>query len=260
MKYPKVSVVTPSYNQSQFIEETILSVKNQDYPNIEHIVIDGGSTDGTIDILKKYEHLIWISESDKGQSDAVNKGLKIAIGEIIGWLNSDDTYLSGAISTVVDAFESNPDYAMIYGGFCKIDETGKIFERRRQLDFTLLGLKSGLCYICGPTAFYKKMVFSKVGYLDVNLRHAMDYDLWMRIASNFKVKHIPVYLANFRYHPHSKTLSEFPAQMKEEKLVRDRYWKGNMNFVVDHFLRILRFYYRVRRKLSSYDLHLIFKK
>ncbi|MBA7515426.1 Chondroitin synthase [subsurface metagenome] len=254
MKYPKVSIITPSLNQGQFIEETIISVKNQDYPNIEHIVIDGGSKDGTIDILKKYPHLIWKSQPDKGQSDALNKGFRMAKGEIIGWLNSDDTYLPKAISTAVNFFQSNPEYDMVYGDFCKIDGTGKVFERRKQLDFTLLGLKSGLCYICQPTVFFRKRVFDKMEYLDVNLRHAMDYDLWMRIALNFKVKHIPGFVANFRYHKDSKTVSEFVSQIQEERLVRNRYWKGDMNFVVDYFLRILRFYYRIRWKLATLNL------
>ena len=136
MTQPKVSIITPSYNQGQFIEETILSAKNQDYPNIEHIVIDGNSTDSTLDILHKYDNdIIWISEPDRGQSDALNKGFRIATGEIIGWLNSDDIYLPGAVKKAVDALMNNPKFDIVYGDYLIIDENSKVLLKKREINF-----------------------------------------------------------------------------------------------------------------------------
>ncbi|MEC4686370.1 MAG: glycosyltransferase family 2 protein [Nitrospirota bacterium] len=134
MNVLKVSIITPSYNQGQFIEETILSVKNQDYPNIEHIVIDGGSTDGTLDILKKYDKdIIWLSEPDNGQTHAINKGLRMATGEIIAWVNSDDLLLPHAVSAIEKAFTSNIDAGFIYGNYKIIDTAGNHLLSRKTI-------------------------------------------------------------------------------------------------------------------------------
>src|SRR5580658_3296860 len=136
---PKLSIVTPSFNQAQFIEATLRSVKSQHYPALEHIVVDGASTDSTVEILKRFaampgwEHLRWISEEDRGQSDAINKGFRMATGDIIGWLNSDDRYRPGCFRAVVEAFKANPDIDILYGDYTWIDETGRILQVRREI-------------------------------------------------------------------------------------------------------------------------------
>jgi len=203
---PLVSIVTPSYNKGPFIEETILSIKNQTYPHIEHIVIDGGSTDGTLDILRKYEDsLTWISEPDKGQSDAINKGWRIAKGEILAYLNADDTYMPSAVETAVKFLGEHPDVAMVYGQCNLIDERGVVIGRCGA-DSDLRKLLRGPCMIPQQTVFFRRRVIDDVGNLDANLHMAMDYDLWIRICLKFRIKYIPRVLANFRLCPGTKSV------------------------------------------------------
>lgn len=209
-RYPLVSVVTPSFNQGEFIEETIKSVLSQDYPNIEYIVIDGGSTDNTLEILEKYSDKIkWISEYDKGQADAVNKGFEMARGEILGWLNSDDTYCPGAISKAVEVLLTNPDIIMVYGDAHFIDREGCITGRYFTEPFDLQRL-ADVCFICQPTAFLKSGVIEKAGMLDTNLQTCMDFDYWIRIGKIFdstKITYLEKeFLANSRMYEENKTL------------------------------------------------------
>ena len=209
-EYPLVTIITPSYNQGRFIEETILSVLNQDYPNIEYMVMDGGSTDNTLEILKKYSNrIIWFSENDKGQSDAINKGFRLAKGEVIAWLNSDDTYLTGAIRKAVDyLYNINPDAKFVYGEGYHVSENGEILERYPTEPFSYSHLAE-TCYICQPTTFWKKEIFKTVGFLNTDLQFAMDYDYWIRIAKQYKnLYHTDDFFANSRMYPENKTLSK----------------------------------------------------
>ncbi|MFQ5823492.1 MAG: glycosyltransferase family 2 protein [bacterium] len=206
-KRPLVSIITPSYNQGCFIEQTIKSVLSQNYKNIEYIVIDGGSTDTTLDILNKYNgQFTWISEPDRGQADAINKGLKMAKGELLAWLNSDDTYLPGAIKKVVRFMQKHPEYKMVYGEGYYISKNSKIINRYPTEPFDYWRL-SQTCYICQPTVFFTRDVFENIGYLDVNLKACLDYDYWIRIGSQFKVAKIDEYLAAFRIHSNNKTIT-----------------------------------------------------
>jgi len=163
---PLVTIVTPSLNQGRFIEETILSVLNQDYPNIEYLIVDGGSTDSTLGILKKYsDRLTWISEQDSGQSNAINKGFKMANGEIVAWLNSDDLYEPGAVIKAVACFTAMQEVMLVYGGANFINEDGKIiakFEHSRPHDLWVL--VNELDYVLPPTAFIRKSALEVVGY------------------------------------------------------------------------------------------------
>lgn len=228
-----LSIVTPSFNQGEFIEETILSVKNQDYEvipspqssppggegrvrGIEHIVIDGGSTDGTIGILRKYPYLSWISEPDKGQADAINKGFKMAKGEIVAWLNSDDTYLQGSLSVVCEYFAAHPDVDMVFGDCNKIDQDGKTIGAIKGHPFNLTHLIPRNC-IPQPAAFFKRFFLERIGCLDTGYRHAFDYDYWIRIGlAGGKIDYLPKTLANFRLHEGSKTCREMDVQHREE--------------------------------------------
>ena len=208
---PLVSVVTPSYNTGAFIEETILSVKNQTYPHIEHIIMDGGSTDNTLDIIRKYEgtyNMRWVSEPDKGQSDAINKGWKMARGEIIGWLNSDDTYLPYAVDTAVKYLNDYPDVGMVYGECNIINECNQVTGRCEARAFDLKEMLHQGNMVPQPTVFLRREVLEEVGQLDTKLHFAMDFDLWIRIALKFKIAYIPQYLANFRLCPGTKSGDE----------------------------------------------------
>ncbi len=224
-KLPLVSIITPSLNQGRFIKETIESVLLQDYPYIEHIIIDGGSTDGTLDILKMYDdRIFWISEKDKGQSDAINKGLKRARGKIYGWLNSDDTYLPGAITKAVKFLFANKDIMMVYGEGWHIDEYGKIIQRYPTEPFNYKRLAE-TCFICQPTVFFRKELIEKIGYLDESLNYCMDYDFWIRAGRDCSIGYINDYLANSRLYPETKTLGQRAEVHKEIVYTQSRYFE-----------------------------------
>jgi glycosyltransferase involved in cell wall biosynthesis len=206
--HPLVSIVTPSFNQGRYIEETIQSVLDQDYPSVEYLVLDGGSTDDTLAILRRYdERLRWVSEKDRGQADAINKGFHMATGEILGWLNSDDTYLPGTIRKVVEYFQLHPDVGMVYGEGYHIDAVGRIIERYYTEPFSFKRLAE-ICFLCQPTVFLRAEVIRTIGPLDITLHYCLDYDYWMRVAKRFRIGYLGEYLANSRLHGETKTLSQ----------------------------------------------------
>ncbi|MBM3703351.1 MAG: glycosyltransferase, partial [Actinobacteria bacterium] len=209
-EYPKISIVTPSFNQGKFLEETILSILNQNYPNLEYIIIDGGSMDNSVEIIKNYADRLsyWVSERDNGQSDAVNKGFRKATGEIIGWLNSDDTYLSGCLQYVVEAFNRNPDADAIYGNFVYTNENGKILRKR--LVFSKFRYETLLFhdYLGQPAVFFRREVLDKIGYLDESLKYVMDWDFFLRMNRECEMIHINRFLATYRLHKASKSSDE----------------------------------------------------
>ncbi|MGQ9525346.1 MAG: glycosyltransferase family 2 protein [Armatimonadota bacterium] len=222
-----LSIITPSYNQAQYIERTIASVLGQDYPYVEYVVVDGGSQDGTQDILRRYPQVRWVSEPDRGQADAVNKGIRMTTGEVIGWINSDDTYAPGAFTLAVRVLEANPHIAMVYGDMNVIGPDDELLLTRRSRPFSLRRLiLTGASYIFQPTVFMRRRALYQVGLLDVGLRHAMDYDLWIRLGRRFPALYIPKVLANFRLHPRSKTATEMALQRSESKALRRRYITG----------------------------------
>ena len=228
---PKISIVTPSFNQASFIEETLRSVNSQQYPLIEHIVIDGASTDGTVEILERYssmpgwKHLRWISEQDRGQSDALNKGFRMATGDIIGWLNSDDRYEPHCFSAVSKALETNQLVDFVYGDYLIIDETGQTLIFKKEIDFDWEIMLCGLNYIAQPNVFFRKRVFSDLGYLNDSLHYVMDYEFWLRAANNgFRFHHIPTAFAACRWHLGAKTVSRNPRIEEELMSVREKYW------------------------------------
>lgn len=223
--YPKVSIITPSYNQGNFIEDTILSIKNQDYPNIEHIIIDGGSTDKTLDIIKKYEgtyNIRWISEKDEGQSDAINKGFNIARGEIIGWLNSDDIYVfKDAIKSVVNVFQLHPEVDLIYGDVITINKENIIKRVSPLFDFNYKILLR-YDFIAQPSLFFRSEVIKK-NKLKKELNYAMDYEFWLRLARKYKFLYINKIIAADRNHAQRKNLPSHYGVLEEKRSVLKNY-------------------------------------
>lgn len=203
---PSVSIVTPSFNQGTFIDATIRSVLEQDYP-AEYFVADGGSTDETVAILQRYNgKLVWVSEKDRGQSHAINKGFSRTTGEILGWLNSDDTYAPGAISAVVKFFQDHPDVMMVYGDAEYIDADGRPIARCAHIEpFNLRRLVHYSDFIVQPACFFRREAFEAVGGVDESLNYCMDYDLWLKIAGRYKVAYLPRVLAHFRWFGDNKT-------------------------------------------------------
>ncbi len=200
---------------AHFLEATIESVLTQDYPHIDYIVMDGGSTDGTVDLLRKYEgRLRWVSEKDGGQADAVNKGFPKARGQIFTFLNADDTYLPGAVSVAVETFRKNPDAGVVYGDAWYTAEDNSILERYpvQAYDEELLG---SLCYICQPAAFIRSDVFQQVGMLDPSLHLTLDYELWLRISKHYPMVKVDQVFANSRMYGDNKTLSRRTETFRE---------------------------------------------
>lgn len=240
---PLVSIVTPSYNQAQFLEATICSVLEQDYPLIEYFIIDGGSTDGSVDIIRNYEDRLayWVSENDHGQSDAINKGWKIATGEICAYLNSDDNLEPGALRVVAEAFQSNPHAGIVYGNWYYIDEfSQKIgIGRGAQADFKRLLRNGQGPYIAQPASFFRTNLVRQVGLLDEMLHLSMDYDLLLRLARESEIVYVPRVLASFRIHASAKSSALKEAHRRESSLVRARY--GGRYLIKPHLQ-----YYRYR--------------
>ena len=203
---PDVTVVTPSYQQASFIEETIQSVLTQTGVTTEYLVMDGGSTDGTLEILEKYgSRLQYLSEKDQGQTDAINKGFQRAQGRILAYLNSDDTYLPGALTKAVRFLDEHPEFAMVYAEGYHVDAQGRFLERYYTEPFDFQRLAQ-VCFICQPTVFVRREMLSAVGYLDTRLQYTMDYDYWIRIGKRYAIGYLPEYLARSRLHPENKTI------------------------------------------------------
>jgi glycosyltransferase involved in cell wall biosynthesis len=210
---PLVSIITPSFNQARFIEETVRSVIDQDYPNIEYLVVDGGSNDGSREIITRYhreypDRLVWwVSEPDRGQTDAINKGFGRARGEILAWLNSDDVYLPHAVSEAVAALQEHPEAGMVYGDANLTDEAGQVIGRfpARQTDYRRL--RRGYVHIPQQSAFFRASLWRQVGPLDPSFYFAMDYDLWVRLARRAPLLYLPRLWANFRLHASGKSVA-----------------------------------------------------
>ena len=207
--WPRVSIVTPSLNQGQFIEETIRSVLLQGYPNLEYIIMDGGSTDNSIEIIKKYEPWIayWESKKDKGQAHAINKGFKCASGEIIAWLNSDDIYLPEAIKEAGVYLALHPDVMMVYGDCIYIDENGNELNTYGITDFSLEKMLERNI-VPQPSSFLKREILKKIGYLNEKHSYSFDFEWFLKIALDEKIVALkPLILSKFRTHERSKSMT-----------------------------------------------------
>jgi glycosyltransferase involved in cell wall biosynthesis len=211
----EITIITPSYNQEAYIEQTIESVLAQNYPDVEHIVVDGGSSDGTITILKRYDHLIWIAEKDRGQADALNKGLALATGDIIGWINSDDYYEKDIFGAVANHF-SDPSTAWIVGNLSKVrDEDGIIIPDKSPM-VTYERLVRNPDIVRQQCTFFRRSALDRAGGWNAEFFMVMDLDLWIRLARISPPKMVDQTLAYFRVHANQKTgLSNLQRQTRE---------------------------------------------
>jgi glycosyltransferase involved in cell wall biosynthesis len=212
-----ISIITPSLNQAAFAPEMLSSLEEQNYPNLEHIVYDAGSTDGVIEIWEKAEcegQLKLFVEPDRGQSDAINKGMKVAGGEIVGWLNSDDVLLPRVLHAVAEAFSLNPDAVVVIGTGGKMDLNGQPLKVVPSSRFSVDRLKSAF-EIIQPAMFFRRDAYWKVGGLDDSLHYAMDWDLLLKLSKIGKVVTIPQHLANIRYYEETKTNTGGWKRMRE---------------------------------------------
>lgn len=223
----KISVITPSFNQSQFLEATLQSVIGQNYSGLEYIVVDGGSTDDTLSILRKHDnHLAyWVSEKDGGQSQAFNKGLQRSTGEIIGWLNSDDLYLGNSLEKAARYFQEHEDIDVVFTDYMFIDENGTFLRRRKEIPFRYdVYLWTGDCYHANCAGFFRRRLFDRIGGLDEKLHFGMDYDFYMRAArANCRFGHLRDYWGAYRLHKQSKSVSMYGLQLRDANLIGRRY-------------------------------------
>lgn len=240
-KYPVVSIVTPSYNQGRYLAETIESViRQQGDFYLDYIIIDGGSRDNSVDVIKHYQQLIsstgwkagcpgiryrWISERDEGQTDAIQKGLTMATGEILAWINSDDTYLPDAIQTACRTLADNPGCSALYGKCHYIDENSDPVGDYPTEPYSMKRLAS-FNFIAQPSVFFLKSILTEVGYPDKTLHYAMDFDLWIRIARKNDFLYLDQFLSNYRLHPDSKTVGAHHAfeTARECMIISEKYY------------------------------------
>lgn len=255
---PLVSIVTPALNSGEFLEETIQSVISQDYPNIEYLVMDGGSTDGSLAILESYRgRLRYISQPDKGTADAINRGFQQSRGEILAWLSADDCYLPGAVAAAVQRLADEPSAAVVYGEGYWVDEAGKTLGRYPTAAPYSPDMLGRECGICQPAAFLRRQAVEAVGMLDPALHSAFDYDLWIRLSRDHTFTTIPEYLATSRMHRRNKSLGQKDLMFRECIQLLQRHYGyvplnwvyGYLAFLKDHSDQ---FYSPVRKSVSTY--------
>ena len=233
---PLVSIVTPSYNQAHYLEQTIQSVLGQDYAPIEYFLMDGGSTDGSREIIERYADRLagWVSEKDKGQGAAINKGLARARGEFVAWLNSDDFYLPGAVAEVVRIFRENPQVGLVFGDVLAVDEKGQRLNLLRYGDWGLEELMS--FHIIGqPSVFMRRSVQEQAGLLDTSYHCLLDHHLWLRMAQLAEVRYIPKTLAAARYHASAKNIAQPVNFSREAYRIAD--WVATQPALADRLAR-----------------------
>ena len=249
--WPKISIVTPSYNQKEFLEKTILSVLNQNYPNLEYIIMDGGSTDGSVEMIQKYEKYLsyWISEKDQGQVYALNKGFSMATGDIIGWQNSDDLYMPSAFRQTAELFLKHSDVDIVFGNTIFIDENDTPIGEMRFTPFSILTHFYEGMSITNQSSFWTRNVFSRIGMLDMRFQFSADYEFFLRAAkNNMKFKLLHTYFGAFRTHPSAKSSTITHIAESDHRNINHIYKKRFMLSLPLRIMSLLRrcFYYLIQ--------------
>ena len=270
--YPKISIITPSFNQGQFLEQTILSVLDQNYPNLEYIIIDGGSCDESVEIIKKYEEKLafWISEKDSGQSEAINKGFRKATGEIIAWINSDDFYCENAFHKVAEHFIKNPNSFWVAGKTIFVDKNGYFLSRKKPV-YSKFILRYGTSSIYQPSIFLRSCILKDIGYLNEEFHAIMDQEWYVRISEHYTCNFIDSDIANFRWHENSKSSSKKKSlhhnkYVYERKIIFKNYHKQTIKLfnknpylvmlLFENISRLFKIYFRIERTFQKKIFHL----
>jgi glycosyltransferase involved in cell wall biosynthesis len=241
---PSISIVTPSFNQAEFIERTLDSVLSQSYPNLEYIVVDGGSTDGSVEIIRKYEKYLawWVSEPDRGQTHAINKGLMRATGDWVGWQNSDDIYLPGALKLAAQTMSSQPSCGVVAGGLHMIDSSGRLLRELRYVTPTWRSMLAEGMVIANQSSWWRRELHQTVGMLEEGLSCAFDYDWYLRLLRHTKAAYIDRALGALRMHAATKTVLMQPQHTREYQSVIERWGRPSM---------LERRYFQIRRALKT---------
>jgi glycosyltransferase involved in cell wall biosynthesis len=241
---PSISIVTPSFNQAEFIERTLDSVLSQSYPNLEYIVVDGGSTDGSVEIIRKYEkHLAWwVSEPDRGQAHAINKGLMRARGDWVGWQNSDDVYLPGALQLAAQTMSAQPARGVVAGGLQMIDSSGRLLRELRYVTPTWRSMRAEGMVIANQSSWWRRELHRTVGQLEESLACAFDYDWFLRLLRHTKAAYIDTALGALRMHAVTKTVVMAPQHTREYQAVIERWGRPST---------LERRYFQTRRALRT---------
>jgi glycosyltransferase involved in cell wall biosynthesis len=247
---PKLSIITPSFNSIHTIRETLQSVASQNYPNLEHLVIDGGSTDGTLDVVREFPHVRWVSEKDEGHWHAMDKGIRMATGEAFAILNSDDYYRPGVLQQIGEALGQHPEWDGVFGDIVFVDEHGTEIFRREEAFWDPQIIRSGFGLAHHQALFLRKTIYERLGsYRFREFRNTCDVEyLYRLVRARAKIGHIPALLVNFRFHPHGQSVDErIIANMDREcALIREEYgvpggWRG----------RVLSSYGRIKRQVEK---------
>jgi glycosyltransferase involved in cell wall biosynthesis len=251
MVMPKVSIVTPSFNQARYLPLTLQSIREQDYPDIEHIVVDGGSTDGTLEILRGAPGIRWVSERDRGQVDALNKGFQMCTGEILAWLNSDDTMNRNTVSTAVAALQ-HTGADLVYGNLEIVDEHGKFLRMSYGIPFDFRILLYGINYIGQQTVFFRRELLERAGPLREEFDNGFDHELWLRMAQHGKLVYVPGLRAQIRFHAEAKSVARGSVTQTDRGKIVAEYWlRGGLPAMFQRrsWSAILRLWYRLKRQV-----------
>lgn len=257
--YPKISIVTPSYNQAQFLEQTIQSILSQKYPNLEYIIMDGGSTDASAEIIQKYSDKLtyWQSKKDSGQADAILSGFEMCTGDVIGWINSDDVLLPGALTEVGNYFLNNSDTEFLIGSSITIDENNKVILNARGIPIFNIGRSVNSCQLmywgCGfnqPASFWKREVYNKIGKIDKSFYFSFDLDLFIRLTLKKRSAKTSKFLAAFRVHSQSKTTLNDDIRLIENDKILRRYESTNTSEIkIKYYKNYYRYIARIRQRV-----------
>jgi glycosyltransferase involved in cell wall biosynthesis len=215
--YPKITIITPSFNQVEYLERTILSVLNQNYPHLEYIIIDGGSTDGSVEIIQKYSSQLTycVSEKDSGQAHAINKGLKMATGDWVAWQNSDDTFCPGVFNSLLAGIKNSNDVDLIIGNMNLINKSDEILRELIYVKPTYQSILAEGMVLTNQAAFWRRKLHSEIGYLDESLHYGFDFEWFLRVLKHSKAKHVNQTWGNLRLHAETKT-AQFQEKFDEE--------------------------------------------